>query len=68
MDYISKAKFSVSKPKGKEDLYGYGLIKSGPDHRCVTDKICEDLVFFSGHKAQQLFGWQKDMGRGRSSP
>ena len=33
VDYISKTKFSIGKPKGKEDLYGYGLIKSGPDHR-----------------------------------
>ncbi len=34
VDYISKTKFSIGKPKGKEELYGYGLIKSGPPHRC----------------------------------
>ena len=60
IDYISKAKFKDGKPKGKEDLYGFGLIKSGPPHRPALTSPCE---FLSG---ESFFGMMKSVGKVQS--
>jgi hypothetical protein len=55
VDYISKGKFkSTAKPKSRDELYGYGLIVSGPDHRPALTTPCEFLTgdsFYSMKKA-----------------
>ena len=42
---MSKEPLKVEKPKGIEDLYGYGLIVSGPTHRPALTTPCEFLKF-----------------------
>ena len=55
VDYISKVKFnSAAKPKSRDDLFGYGLIVSGPDSRPALTTPCEFLTgdsFYSMKKA-----------------
>ncbi|XP_013417180.1 uncharacterized protein LOC106178514 [Lingula anatina] len=54
--YISKAPFKVVKPKCREELYGYGLIKSGPDHRPSLTTPCEFLTGDSFYSMQKSVG------------
>ncbi|WAQ93483.1 UB2J1-like protein [Mya arenaria] len=52
IDYMSKEVFKPEKPKSDGDLYGYGLIVSGPTHRPALTSPCEFLKFdsFNGMK------------------
>ncbi|XP_059149626.1 uncharacterized protein LOC131936587 [Physella acuta] len=44
IDYISKEKFQVQKPKSSEDLFGYGLVVSGNKWRPTLTSPCEFLT------------------------
>ena len=52
VDYISKEHLKVSKPKDPSELFGYGLIQSGPPHRPALTSPCEFLQLgsFNGMK------------------
>lgn len=43
IDYMSKEPFQIAKPKSDGELYGYGLIVSGPNHRPALTTPCEFL-------------------------
>ncbi|KAL4226827.1 hypothetical protein ACF0H5_014805 [Mactra antiquata] len=43
IDYMSKEPFQIAKPKSDGELYGYGLIVSGPTHRPALTTPCEFL-------------------------
>jgi hypothetical protein len=55
VDYISKARFSLKKPASRDELYGYGLVVSGPAHRPSLTTPCE---FLSG---ESFFGMKASM-------
>lgn len=52
IDYISKDAFKIGSPKNDSELYGYGLIVSGPPHRPALTTPCEfiQLESFDGMK------------------
>ncbi|KAH3873657.1 uncharacterized protein LOC127869059 [Dreissena polymorpha] len=56
VDYMSKEPLKVEKPKGIEDLYGYGLIVSGPTHRPALTTPCEFLKFDSFNSMKKAVG------------
>ena len=60
VDYMSKVKFTSNKPKSKEDLFGFGLIQSGPTTRPAFTSPCEYLT------GSSYFGMQKQVGRVQS--
>lgn len=43
IDYMSKEHFKVEKPLSDSEIYGYGLIVSGPPHRPALTTPCEFL-------------------------
>ena len=51
IDYISKVRFGLKKPGSRDDLYGYGLVVSGPPHRPSLTTPCE---FLSGRFIQLI--------------
>lgn len=55
--YISKQKFKTVKPKSNEELFGYGLIVSGPSHRPALTTPCEFLTL------EQFNGMKKSAGK-----
>ncbi|KAL8564676.1 hypothetical protein ACOMHN_004170 [Nucella lapillus] len=61
IDYISKARFGLKKPQSRDDLYGYGLVVSGPPHRPFLTTPCE---FLSG---ESFFSMKLSMGVVHSS-
>ncbi|KAK3587844.1 hypothetical protein CHS0354_019713 [Potamilus streckersoni] len=52
IDYMSKVKMQKTKPKSADNLYGYGLVVSGPNHRPSLTTPCEFLTLesFEGMK------------------
>ena len=56
IDYMSKIKYQDKKPKTKDDLYGFGLIKSGPPHRPALTTPCEFVT------AGSFYGMKKSIG------
>lgn len=56
IDYMSKEQFSLAVPKSDEDLFGYGLIVSGPTHRPSLTTPCEFL------KQESFTSMNKAMG------
>ena len=57
VDYISKDKFnSNAKPTKREDLFGYGLIVSGPSHRPALTTPCEFLTGDSFYSMEKSVG------------
>lgn len=58
VDYVSKERFkATAKPKGRAELFGYGLIVSGPAHRPALTTPCE---FISG---ESFYGMQASEGK-----
>ncbi|BFZ11825.1 hypothetical protein BsWGS_14864 [Bradybaena similaris] len=54
IDYISKEKFQLQKPKTVDDIWGYGLAVSGTNWRPTLTSPCEFLTgrsFYGMHKA-----------------
>ncbi|XP_046573586.1 uncharacterized protein LOC124281679 isoform X2 [Haliotis rubra] len=60
VDYISKDRFKVAKPKSQNDLYGYGLVVSGPPSRPSLTTPCEFLT------GESYCGMLKSMGKVQS--
>ncbi|XP_067650518.1 uncharacterized protein [Haliotis asinina] len=60
VDYISKDRLKVAKPKSQNDLYGYGLVVSGPPSRPSLTTPCEFLT------GESYFGMLKSMGKVQS--
>ncbi|KAK7479175.1 hypothetical protein BaRGS_00029616 [Batillaria attramentaria] len=56
IDYISKDRFVLRTPKSRDQLYGYGLVVSGPPHRPALTTPCE---FLSG---ESFFNMQTSVG------
>ena len=56
IDYMSKEVFKPETPKSDDDLYGYGLIVSGPDHRPALTTPCEFLKFESFQGMKKAIG------------
>lgn len=56
IDYMSKEPFKVQKPKSKGELYGYGLIVSGPPHRPALTTPCEFLQLDSFNSMKKAIG------------
>lgn len=56
IDYMSKERFKVQKPKGKGELYGYGIIQSGPSHRPALTTPCEFLQLDSFTSMKKAVG------------
>ncbi|XP_071156854.1 uncharacterized protein [Mytilus edulis] len=56
IDYMSKEQFSLAPPKSDDDLFGYGLIVSGPKHRPSLTTPCEFL------KQESFTSMNKAMG------
>lgn len=56
IDYMSKEQFAMSAPKADDDLFGYGLIVSGPTSRPSLTTPCEFL------KLDSFAGMNKAMG------
>ncbi|KAK7467727.1 hypothetical protein BaRGS_00037035 [Batillaria attramentaria] len=56
IDYISKERFVLRMPKSRDQLYGYGLVVSGPPHRPALTTPCE---FLSG---ESFFNMQTSVG------
>lgn len=56
IDYMSKERFKVQKPKSKGELYGYGLIQSGPPHRPALTSPCEFLQLDSFNSMKKAVG------------
>lgn len=54
--YISKEKFKVQKPKSADELFAYGLIKSGPPHRPSLTTPCEFLTVESFNSMKKYAG------------
>ncbi|XP_076436987.1 uncharacterized protein LOC143276386 [Babylonia areolata] len=61
VDYISKVRFMLKKPQSRDDLYGYGLVVSGPKHRPSLTTPCE---FLSG---ESFFSMKESAGVVHSS-
>ena len=58
VDYISKVKFDPkNKPKNKDEIYGYGLVVSGPSSRPSLTTPCE---FLNG---DSFYGMKKSTGK-----
>ena len=56
IDYVSKEKLIVQKPKGVDELFGYGLAVSGSKWRPTLTSPCE---FISG---KSFYGMKKSVG------
>ena len=56
IDYISKEHFKAVKPKSNDELYGYGLIQSGPPHRPALTTPCEFLQLGSFKGMEKAVG------------
>ena len=56
VDYISKEAYAGAKPKTADDLYGYGLVSSGPKHRPSLTSPCEFVKAESFHSMQKSVG------------
>lgn len=56
IDYMSKEHFKVEKPKSDGEIYGYGLIVSGPTHRPALTTPCEFLQLESFNSMKKAVG------------
>ena len=60
VDYIFKDRYKMTKPGSEDDLFGYGLIQSGPVHRPALTTPCEFL------RAESYFSMKTSVGRVQS--
>lgn len=56
IDYMSKEHFKAEKPKSNDEIYGYGLIVSGPPHRPALTTPCEFLQLGSFNSMKNATG------------
>ncbi|XP_061186101.1 uncharacterized protein LOC133194137 [Saccostrea echinata] len=62
IDYASKERFDKSvKPKSNDDLFGYGLIVSGPPHRPALTTPCEFIKLESFEAMKKAIGTVKSV-------
>lgn len=62
IDYASKERFDkAAKPKTKDELFGYGLIVSGPSHRPALTTPCEFIKLESYEAMTKAIGTVKSV-------
>lgn len=62
IDYASKERFDkAAKPKTKDELFGYGLIVSGPSHRPALTTPCEFIKLESYEAMKKAIGTVKSV-------
>lgn len=62
IDYASKERFdNTAKPKSKDELFGYGLIVSGPSHRPALTTPCEFIKLETYEAMNKAIGTVKSV-------
>lgn len=56
IDYMSKEHLKIEKPKSDDEIFGYGLIVSGPTHRPALTTPCEFLQLGSFNCMKKAVG------------